>query len=705
MKYNIIANSIMTSSGISLSFDQLRSLHNGDVNSTSIPINTSEVLVVDSDYGYRTRINNFDCYISNQVGQANVLFSYKDEYQDQFVTLSGVYNGVYYQAVDLPDVFAPKVVRVHISDASGYVSEIVTNNEDYSVSFGEDGNQTVVDISDSESSNQSDTHILKIKNTSSVIAASAYVCVDYSGKESDYYVKLSSDNEVFFGVKDGLSITDDYDGSVYRWSYGVMDNIRVVDNSYIEIDDVTSGSGVYTTQIFSNSASYKTFGQMTKHDSSYVVSTCITESGSSVSSDNISESIEVRSSNVKPMDYNKIIYVNNVDYSTTTKFELYTYDMLTLHRELFSVIDTGHNPYYHMSMIYGSFVGPSGDMVFLTYDRYYHGTTYSIITTDIYGTYRNRINTYIIDKIEINSNVWALQSAKLLCYSIELAHDGYIEDVSDFSCDRKRGSSKVWVIYDGYPGVSLMDVDTVHDTVEVTSAKLVSANSDGGFWVFEDSTNSILKMERSHAEYVSAVSIKVEDVLFMENDGLDGLWYVAGSTVFHISNSGANISDTMLSFTIESISSSPLGLVAQNSSGVYVFIDNAGKVLVSEESNGAHRLTPVGITYDNALSIGFNALPITNDPMWSENGELQYNKIPVSGSFLPKTKYHQFRYILRPNNSTSPIVRDITIPKPIVINDIQLNGTKDIYIRTEFTGNDSPVEYTSKLKCWWHIQE
>jgi len=777
-KYNIIANSnltCLTGPGLgntTLTYNQLSSLYDSELDSTKINLNASNVLFLEADFSSKIRVDNFRMYLSNYQVLNNINFYYKEySYSDNYILLDKQHNGEYYFVPNLPTIFTPEKVLITISGVATYFSELVVYNEDYSVSFGEDGNQTMVDIRDSESDNLSDAHVLKIKNQSSVEMATAYVCVDYSASPADDYIKLSNDNKYFYGVLDGVSLKDDSASSTYRWSYGYMDNITIIDNIYITIDDVSQENpvGIYTTQIF-NMENYVSslncpITSFNRHSSSFLVtkSTC---SGTSVIKTDPTDNdytIEVRSSNSEPESKRDLLYISGIiDSGNTLLTTMYSKDLKTNVETAFCsyilLVNGTYATSTHFVCLGICEVSSTGDIVMTmnnkdsnhgqiqTYRFNKYGVSYSIATwvpqlPANYWYSGSQTYSQIVDRYSkcqaTHSYYWILPyyNDKLECLALvahgnndsyPVKHIYFVENVATFSTCKDSGGNSVWYISALVGGVTRLSYsESTEAHIPVISAKYVAGNYDGGCWILEESTRQLQKYEQTTSDsaeiqYIKTISkdsyVGYNSVKCISNDktGKDGLWYINGPHVIHIDSYGITLSETyiagstMYNKLVVSLDRVLVIYINENYGNNYaatsnptVTLDASGNIIDSYNLRTPHIRI---IDYSYYTETGEHLLPYADDPVWGDEGTLEWKKVALSGYFLPKTKYHQTRFVLRTTQSgVSPVLSNVTIPLPVIIPDIPVNSTKDLYIKTAYTGNEDQINYTTKLRCWWYI--
>ena len=119
-KYNIIKNSVLTSSTISgtgnksLSVVELASLFDGNITTSSVSLTNTDVLYLEVDLGYRLQISDIFLYADDLTKLNNVNFYFKNNYTDVFtICQKQVSSSSYIGTISLPS--APRYIRCTIS--------------------------------------------------------------------------------------------------------------------------------------------------------------------------------------------------------------------------------------------------------------------------------------------------------------------------------------------------------------------------------------------------------------------------------------------------------------------------------------------------------------------------------------------------------------------------------------------------------------
>lgn len=749
-QYNIIANSRLTTltgigeGNVELSYTQLTSLYDNNYTSTDIQLSPADNLYLEADFSYRIRLDAINLYLLSSVYNTDyVRFYYRNYTSNSYTQLTTAYNGSFYYAQGLPPNFAPVNVLVTVSGVDCYVSELEALNEDYSVGFGEDGDDTVVDIRDSEANNIPGPHILKIKNNSSADVVNAYACVDYTGDEADYFIKLSADDLRYYGILDGAHIKDDYISSNYRWSYGLLDNTQIVNREYIRLAlDDANAIGMYTTPIISmEDQRYCNSSEVgNRYDSSFLITTYNTVSGvTSIKVDSTDNdfTMEIRSSNTEPLPYTKLFDLKFKYHSSKNYyFDLYETDLYTgqtkiVHTDLLFTADTEAVHFYVLDVAVDEKTGNILTTVNFSdsiYSYIYKNTKVAnllnykfelLVPNVTFDNLKAYVNNKDLVEFTSTSVPWVLLGDVATLWALDDTLNSLIKitNVATMSPDLMLGSNMVWIIKNNEPGAHKVGIDGLtYFNIADPSIKLVAANYDGGCWVYEDSTHTINKyviaVNDDNNEYMKKVVshrfVETSDTYCrcVANDktGKDGLWFVVNYVLYHIDATGKILSDTKLPVLVDSLKSSSLGVLARRQEdSLFVFVDLNGKII-----NSGAGFAPQAVktfNFSQTIQTANHVLPLETDPVWGTNGSLGWKKAPISGYFLPKTKYHQARYTLRTTVSgQSPELTSVVIPKPVVLTDIHKGDTADLFIRTNFTGNEDPNYYATKIRAWWYIQ-
>lgn len=239
VKYNLIRNGYfrsLTSSGtgnVSLNWTQLESLMDGNLTSSGVALTSSGVLYLEADLSQRIKIDGIRLYASDLTKSANIDFYYKNEESDSFTPLVTQVGSYYYTTISDPS--APRYVRATISGVNISLYEFQIFNDDYIVGFGTDGDTYAEYLDDTPVGEIGTPQAIAIYNKgTSDIPADAYVAVDYTGNEGDYYLEISTSRDgTYYGLEDGVVLDSDSVTETYRWSMGEFDGTEISSDSII----------------------------------------------------------------------------------------------------------------------------------------------------------------------------------------------------------------------------------------------------------------------------------------------------------------------------------------------------------------------------------------------------------------------------------------------------------------------------------------
>ena len=152
----------------------------------------------------------------------------------------------------------------------------------------------------------------------------------------------------------------------------------------------------------------------------------------------------------------------------------------------------------------------------------------------------------------------------------------------------------------------------------------------------------------------------------------------------------------------------------------YSDVDTIRKV---DPSTGTHSYvclvpgyTPANYDYDQGYRIQFIGLvnqlsnnatgvvyPAVVDPVWGTGGSLEWQDYPNANLGLPSGKYKQLRITLKRDDvgTTSPYLKYIRIPTPLLIQQIPWHSWKNVYIDTDLTTGADPGSYNMDIAVWW----
>jgi hypothetical protein len=241
-QYNLIRNgyfSASTTSGtgnLSLDWNQLASLMDGNLTSSGVDLSVSDVLYLDVDLSQRIKIDEVRVYADDLTKSSNIKFLYKNTASDSF-SFTTTYSGTYYYTT-IPEPSAPRYIRITISGVSLSIYECQVFNDDYIVAFGEDGSEYLKYLDSVPIGSQSSPSAVAVyNNNTDSLTANAYVCVDHTDHPEDYYLEISSsENGTYYSLEDGVLISNNVITEDYYWDMGAYDNTTTYGNNIVVVN-------------------------------------------------------------------------------------------------------------------------------------------------------------------------------------------------------------------------------------------------------------------------------------------------------------------------------------------------------------------------------------------------------------------------------------------------------------------------------------
>jgi hypothetical protein len=232
MKYNLIRNGNLysiTSIGTGnkeLTWTDLIKLQNNNTTSSGVSMSASDIMYLEADLGERIKVDGIYLYMDVTAVSGTVLgnldFYYKNSSGDGYSS-AGKGSGATYYYATIPGYSAPRIVLTTLSGVVGEIYEFQIYNDDYLVSFGDDGTQTTEYLEDTPVGSEGEASEIEIYNNANVgtTPVDAYVAIDYSGTNADDYIKISdSETGVYYSLEDGVVMKDNLPSSTYTWDMG-----------------------------------------------------------------------------------------------------------------------------------------------------------------------------------------------------------------------------------------------------------------------------------------------------------------------------------------------------------------------------------------------------------------------------------------------------------------------------------------------------
>lgn len=676
-QYNLIHTGSIQSNTTSgtgnkeLSNDELMALYDGNTTSSGVSLLGSDVLYLDIDLGYRIKVDDVKLYIDVPGDRAtaltNVDFYYKNNETDSYIVCSKDYDSAAFYTVGTPSLFAPIYLRVVVDSQEADIYELAILNDDTQVSFGETGGETLVILNQTLDGYDE----LGIFNNSPVDSqtVNAYVIVDYQGQASDYYIKLASTAEgPYYGLEDGIELSDNDTSKSYYWAAGTMNNTTstTVDATLMNTNNEV---GYYSTPIFD-------MGD--KLNTTFVITDVTTVSGTSITWDDSfpGGTVYLRSSDIAPTPFNKLIWV----YTTDNTYDSFIYigDMTT------GYVDDGYYNIFSISNV---------DVAEVKFDRW-RGKIYVLCVKSSNQYYISRYDysskvaeDYSSTETLNNMDSWDIDSEgcvwgyvkqngfRLIVFEYDLASKTTIKesDTSDFLGGMSACKYYPSCWYSDVAQNKLVHVNYLGDVIASVSIDYpgsVAALPDGGCFAISHGLSAIIRYDY-YGNEVNTIAysstLTINNISFGVHGGnkqpfdVTRLWLVVDSSrILQIDYTGNFISDTDIS-GISAIEAFP--------GGCLVFRESLNKVL-QLNADGEIKYTwdfstydvkggmpyPATIYYDEYVTLPdvYNVLPVSTDPVWGI--DTNWKEVKIDGEKLPFYKYHQLKFKLNPTTVASGIV-------------------------------------------------
>lgn len=410
---------------------------------------------------------------------------------------------------------------------------------------------------------------------------------------------------------------------------------------------------------------------------------------------NISDTIEIRSSNIKPLDLIELYWPGENG--------IRKYDVYLKKDTAWPVTEWAASDPYAIS------VDKINGNVAVNY-----GTTVRLYDRDGNQLYSYSDSKYQFDKrMEITKDgqaVWGYGETygTLVKLNLNLSvieyEKVYNNDRDDFIYDfsiEKNGNG-IW--YTNIKNKKLIHINS--EGTEICSSsfhapRAVATTSDNGCWVFNYGYKQFYRFQY-YGSYVTSFTFD-KDVDYIETDSDDSIWFISKDSVGHINLSG--IQDKI----ITNLNNPERLLITTDY--VYVYSSQGNMIVILNKSNLSieHIFTlseytgkpaVLNINYEDQNSFANNVLPIVYDPVWGDDSTLEWLRIDKNNLILPNAKYHQIRMSFTNNESAIYSTMRKVYEAPIIkLSNIRPNNSKNIYIKTNNINN--AMDHTLSLRVSW----
>lgn len=730
MKYNLAKYSQLTTSGtISLEFDDLINI----VSSTSANISVSSgTLYIECDLGSRVHIDELRYYTTN----SGIKFYYKNESFESYTELTTYYSGSYFYTT-ISGYSAPRFIKTeYIATESGILNGfVVQNNEDY-VDFGEDSTMTSYNINSSLEDAEAQISELFVYN-SSPKTATAKVFIEPQNSAIDNILFISNNSS---GPWYGIYQDEDKISGSYKWDEGSFNNTE----TSAEVLKLSSGNtyGTYTTKIFD----LEEYQKLT-----YIVSDIYYPNASSilaVDAIDTYETLEVRNSNNRPLDF-----VTVIDLYTPDSSNKYLRHRWALDGSLESAWDTTEI-WSSSGNYFDIFYDNITDDVYLIDKGFYTG--YYGTTNIRFHIFRNNGNGshYELSIYSQDYDYSCAYTTYKLCFnsyggfwiyyhygSDDIAKYFYLDYYNSSLSRTKRISAT------DSEGTFLYDMSAVYE-------------SEGDLWYTDTDQNAIYKINKSGNIIASRAETNTIRGVTALNDG--GCWYISGSNLVRLNSSAVPVDSFDLGTSTASyVYLDPTGegfwihdsnfVIYYNSTGSQVFsVELIDLILITaitsdgvitKQHNGSTSEKPQAsyiskyekrvirtwnyaineggwkglfdssrfgarsYTYDDINNSHSSYFPISLDNNWQN---LSWNKVSLRDYNFSDELYHQLRLSLRADSSSnSPQVNGLWTQRAVELLSVPSGNYRSFYLKTDPTDltQSDTGSYSSSIRAWWYLEE
>lgn len=725
MKYNLALHSQLESNTdvgtVSLTTDQLLDILNNQGDAT---LSGGAVLCLDCDLGARIKVDEIRYYTT--VGTTSgIEFYYKDDDVDLYSSLETLAGPSYYYTV-VSGESAPRYIRVkHTTTSSGIVQGFIVRNNDSIVDFGTDGTRTEENFELALVYVPSDIREIPVYNSGTTIA-DAYITIDYQGDLSDTLFYLGS-------TEDGPWTTplDNVIADENTWSDGTLNNLELSASSLV----ISSGAtGNFISTVFST-PDYNTF--------SYIIidsDTTVTGTGSSmiaVDSYDTRTTIEIKSSNHKPRDYETYIicvdeapyiylkeYLLSDDSLIWTSGDLTTegrhqveqgwsdtdariaMDPLTNRKAVLFKWHDLHDYVYDIMNL--TLVDPDGNI-----------STLELSSDDKTGT---DLDAYFLD-IDATGGVWFYAYPKNIgdygAYFFNKENYYYLAYFDKDLNNTCKFSSEDKILYDAsvvYDTGDIWYTDSVVGAImrldrdgyvkasldTLPGTRGIVATPDGGCYYVQDNVIYKINEDTTLDFLLEPEGLSDASRIALAYDE-NFIWITDGRNVKKVDvTSGRVVLSVSLPDQAIEIQKMNTGVAVFCTDKVWRFVNDSGDIYKTYDTGGVHtHIRTLSVDYTNEYFA--SNFPLSTDTNW---GSLSWKKIAPEYYNLSQETYHQLKITLRASESLeSPKLNAVYLQEAISLTDIYPNSYKNIYVKADVSSlhEEDIGEYDSNLKVWWNV--
>ena len=743
MKYNLtkytqtISN--IVEGDIDLTTDEIINIINTTTAQVPVPASgtASGTLVLDCDLGARVHIDEvqyyFDSVLPTSTAASGIKFYYKNEDFEIYTSLNTFYNENYYYTI-VSGTSAPRYIRVEhttVSGLGGYVNSLYILNDDTYVDFGDDGADTNTNFSLSLEDSIIEINNLEVFN-SGPVKANAKLIIEPQNTKADDILSISDSVD---GPWYGVYRDDDMVTGLDLWETGNMVDLQVSSDVLKLSNGKTTGT--YTTRIVDlDEAQRLTFNIINFN----YPTTTTGYNFISTSSEDTTETIEVRSYNSDPMPRESYIYMTG-SYGSSTKYTNhywtedgsldeqsadwgtwgrtgnyweYWYDSVSEDEYIIdkSFYTAGNTTVYFRirnkaGTLYSTTITNSG----YTSDCFY--STYKVSPVSTGGFWIN----FFLARGDINNGIYYLRYYNSTMTQMYNRQANAAQGTFMYDMDVVYDTGHLW-----YTDLDLSTVFKINTDGTVLASYLATqdirgilALSDGGCWFIQQEV--LIRLD-TNGQFVEDIELPVSVGSYIYSDLNGGFWLQAGDTIYHLRSDGTEYFNVTIQDLYHIIVMNSGVLTKQHDGSTtsppqasYVskshqriirtwdYPQNEGGYVGTFDTN---RYGARSQTYDDIVDDHASHFPIAIDTQWNNFSE--WTTVSLRDYNFTNEQYHQLRFTLRADNSVnSPEVYGLWTQRAIEISNIYPGNYGRFYLKSDVTylAPQDVGNYISKIRAYW----
>ncbi len=658
----------------------------------------NDIFVMDFDFGHRIHLNRFEYkFVSNDdiyTVASGISFFYKNENFDDYELMNTflLHDNIFYTTIS-GSIFAPRHIRMShtisgtygISTISGSVYGFSALSSDAIVGFGIDSNKTT-EIIETARGSEPTIRSVAIYNSGSRIA-DAFINLEPKFSSVDEVIYISnSDNGPWIKSLDSSELIAD----ITNFNSGYASSLQII-NEPLRMSSICDCNNLYATKFETDYYLSRVFKKNNNTYCRFVINNVGIGGRIEVNKYDVTETIEVRSSNTPPIPYAVIRELKNSEVNSTSKLSYRD-------KWLSTSITKEESSWYFMSC---SIYSPWTDYK-VVYDQIterwagyaLHHSTHQFSLSELYlfnnvGTTSSK--TYLLSYQSTNSTSinYSFKELKLdytggmwIYFYCQSYHSGdFVHSTGYFLAYFDVNMLNTFKSYTIIEDIGCIDVDynskyvwytkpgsNAIYKVSVAGNIIVNFNDDdvtyklGGIAVMSDSSLIFANGKDLHrlkangiylSEYfIEGVAVDNIEYLVLDDDGSEAIWTIEGMTVgrIYIYGEKKGTYDFRVTLDFPTKMTSVIGGVwvhcadINGQGGIVMRFISKENRRVEIEYRPSYNSCP-GLLYQPYYHTNYTSkMPINTDLVWST---LEWKKVAINGFLTSEDQYHQLKVVLR----------------------------------------------------------